>query len=194
MTITTAKTLQKSKHSFCIPAHIRRWLRAGKSGLGGTTLTLRSSEASRERRLKTNWNCYVLMSATLVRLLLRVCWRFTVSNGGVYLNSLGIGAIAGANRLSVGGGSSNFGGNVSFQASTTFNHEILGNSRGRIYQQGNANFSLNFIIISIISTNEQNFSIQSNRNADPQASKIFLQLNDTAGITLNKAYHLQWNG
>ena len=110
-----------------------------------------------------------------------------LSNGGVYLNSLGIGAIAGANRLSVGGGSSNFGGNVSFQASTTFNNEILGNSRGRIYQQGNANFSLNFIIISIISTNEQNFSIQSNRNADPQASKIFLQLNDTAGITLNKA-------
>ena len=31
------------------------------------------------------------------------------------------------------------------------------------------------------------FSIQSNRNADPQASDLFLQLNDTAGITLNKA-------
>ena len=48
---------------------------------------------------------------------------------------------AGANRLSVGGGNSNFGGNVSFQSSTTFNNEILVNSRGRIYQQGNANFS-----------------------------------------------------
>ena len=87
----------------------------------------------------------------------------TVSNGGVYLNN------------------SNFGGNVSFQASTTFNNEILVNSRGRIYQQGNANFSLNFI-----STNEQKFSIQSNRNADPQSSEIFLQLNDVAGITLSK--------
>ena len=105
----------------------------------------------------------------------------TVSNGGVYLNNLGIGVIAGANRLSVGGGNSNFGGNVSFQTSTTFNSEILVNSRGRIYQQGNANFSLNFI-----STNEQNFSIQSNRNADPQSSEIYLQLNDVAGITLNK--------
>ena len=106
----------------------------------------------------------------------------TASNAGVYLNNLGIGVIAGANRLSVGGGNSNFGGNVSFQASTTFNNEILIHSRGRIYQQGNANFSLNFI-----STNEQNnFSIQSNRNADPQSSEIYLQLNDVAGITLNK--------
>ena len=106
----------------------------------------------------------------------------TASNAGVYLNNLGVGVIAGANRLSVGGGNSNFGGNVSFQASTAFNNEILIHSRGRIYQQGNANFSLNFI-----STNEQNnFSIQSNRNADPQSSEIYLQLNDVAGITLNK--------
>ena len=105
----------------------------------------------------------------------------TVSNGGVYLHNLGIGVIAGANRLSVGGGNSNFGGNASFQASTTFNNEILVNSRGRICQQGNANFSLNFI-----STNEQNFSIQSNTNADPQSSEIYLQLNDVAGITLGK--------
>ena len=65
----------------------------------------------------------------------------TVSNGGVDLHNLGIGVIAGANRLSVGGGNSNFGGNVSFQSSTTFNNEILVNSRGRIYQQGHANFS-----------------------------------------------------
>ena len=64
----------------------------------------------------------------------------------------------------------------------TFNNNILINSRGRKYQQSNANFSLNFI-----STNEQNFSIQSNRSADPQASEIFVNLNDSAGITLNKA-------
>ena len=30
-------------------------------------------------------------------------------------------------------------------------------------------------------------SLQSNRNADPQASEIVLQLNNSAGITLNKA-------
>ena len=40
--------------------------------------------------------------------------------------------------------------------------------------------------MNFISTIEQNFSIQSNRSADPQASEIYLQLNDVAGITLNK--------
>ena len=107
------------------------------------------------------------------------------AGGAVYCNNLGIGAIArGATRLNVaGGGSSNFSGNCLFDGSdNTFNNNILINSRGRIYQQANANFSLNFI-----STIEQNFSIQSNRSADPQVSEIFINLNDSAGITLNKA-------
>ena len=106
------------------------------------------------------------------------------AGGAVYCNNLGIGAIAGgATRLNVaGGGSSNFSGNCLFNGTdNTFNNNILINSRGRIYQQSNANFSLNFI-----STIEQNFSIQSNRSADPQSSEIYLQLNDVAGITLNK--------
>ena len=107
------------------------------------------------------------------------------AGGAVYCNNLGIGAIAGgATRLNVaGGGSANFSGDCNFNGSNnTFNNNVLINSRGRIYQQSNANFSLNFI-----STIEQNFSIQSNRSADPQASEIFINLNDTAGITLNKA-------
>ena len=47
----------------------------------------------------------------------------TVSNGGVYMNNLGIGAIAGSNRLNVaGGGNSNFGGNSIFNGNdNTFN-------------------------------------------------------------------------
>ena len=102
----------------------------------------------------------------------------TVSNGGVYCLNLGIGEIAGANRLSVGCGNSNFGGTVSFQGAATFNNSILVSGGGRICQQGNANNSLN-----VISTTEQNFSLQGNRNADPQASEIFLQLNNSAGIT-----------
>ena len=84
------------------------------------------------------------------------------AGGAVYCNNLGIGAIAGgATRLNVaGGGSSNCSGNCLFNGSdNTFNNNILINSRGRIYQQSNANFSLNFI-----STKEQNFSIQSNRS------------------------------
>ena len=106
------------------------------------------------------------------------------AGGAVYCNNLGIGAIAGgATRLNVaGGGSSNFSGDCSFNGSNnTFNNNILISSRGRIYQQANANFSLNHI-----ATIEQNFCIQSNRSADPTSSDIFINLNDTNGITLNK--------
>ena len=106
------------------------------------------------------------------------------AGGAVYCNNLGIGAIAGgATRLNVaGGGSANFSGDCSFNGSNnTFQNNILISSRGRIYQQANANFSLNHI-----ATIEQNFCIQSNRSADPTSSDIFINLNDVAGITLNK--------
>ena len=106
----------------------------------------------------------------------------TVANAGVYCLNLGIGVIAGSNRLSVGGGNSNFGGTSSFQAASTFNNSILVSGGGRIYQQANANNSLN-----IISLTEQNFSLQSNRNTDPTQSDIYINLNNTNGITMNKA-------
>ena len=106
----------------------------------------------------------------------------TIANAGVYCLNLGIGVIAGANRLSVGGGNSNFGGSCSFQGASTFNNSILISGGGRIYQQGNANNSLN-----IISLTEQNFSLQSNRNTDPTQSDIYINLNTSNGITLNKA-------
>ena len=105
----------------------------------------------------------------------------TVANAGVYCLNLGIGVIAGSNRLSVGGGNSNFGGTSSFQGASTFNNSILVSGGGRIYQQSNANNSLN-----IISLTEQKFSLQSNRNADPTQSDIFINLNNTNGITMNK--------
>ena len=106
------------------------------------------------------------------------------AGGAVYYNNLGIGAIAGgATRLNVaGGGSSNFSGNCLFGGSdNTFNNNILINSRGRIYQGAGPNFPLNFI-----STIDQNFCIQSNRSADPTSSDIFINLNNTAGIAMNK--------
>ena len=108
----------------------------------------------------------------------------TVANAGVYCLNLGIGVIAGSNRLSVGGGNANFGGTSSFQAASTFNNSILVSGGGRIYQQANANNSLN-----IISLTEQNFSLQSNRNADPSQSDIYIyiNLNTSNGITLNKS-------
>ena len=105
----------------------------------------------------------------------------TIANAGVYCLNLGIGVIAGANRLSVGGGNSNFGGTSSFQGASTFNNSILVSGGGRIYQQANANNSLN-----IISLTEQNFSLQSNRNNDPTQSDIYINLNTSNGITMNK--------
>ena len=107
------------------------------------------------------------------------------AGGAVYCNNLGVGAIAGgATRLNVaGGGTSNFSGNCLFNGTdNTFGQNILINSRGRIYQGASPNFPLNFI-----STIDQNFCIQSNRSADPTASDIYINLNDTAGITMNKA-------
>ena len=105
----------------------------------------------------------------------------TANGNGVYCLSLGIGAIQGANKLNVSGGNANFGGTSSSQNTSTFNGDIYVNSSGRIFQRADANNSLN-----IISTEEINFSLQP-RTIDPTTGTIALQLNDTNGITLNRA-------
>ena len=105
----------------------------------------------------------------------------TANGNGCYCLSLGIGAIAGGNKLNVAG-NSNFGGLTAFQNTSTFNNNIHINSSGRLFQRADANNSLN-----IISTNEINFSLQSNRSTDPTTGTIALQLHDTNGITINRA-------
>ena len=106
----------------------------------------------------------------------------TANGNGVYCLSLGIGVIQGANKLNVSGGNANFGGTSSFQNISTFNSDIYVNNSGRIFQRSDANNSLN-----VISTEEINFSLQSNRTTDPTTATIALQLNDTNGITINRA-------
>ena len=106
----------------------------------------------------------------------------TANGNGVYCLSLGIGVIQGSNKLNVSGGNSNFGGTASFQNTSPFNGDIYVNNSGRIFQRADANNSLN-----VISTEEINFSLQSNRTTDPTTATIALQLNDTNGITLNRA-------
>ena len=107
----------------------------------------------------------------------------TADGNGCYCLSLGIGAIQGANKLNVSGGNSNFGGTATFQNTSTFDADINVNNSGRIFQRADANSSLN-----VISTNEINFSLQSNRADDPTTGSIALQLNDNpAGITMNRA-------
>ena len=105
----------------------------------------------------------------------------TANGNGVYCLSLGIGVIQGANKLNVSGGNANFGGTSSFQNISRFNSDIYVNNSGRIFQRADANNSLN-----VISTEEINFSLQSNRTTDPTTATIALQLNDTNGITLNR--------
>ena len=106
----------------------------------------------------------------------------TANGNGVYCLSLGIGVIQGSNKLNVSGGNANFGSTASFQSTSTFNGDIYVNNSGRIFQRADANNSLN-----VISTEEINFSLQSNRTTDPTTGTIALQLNDTNGITLNRA-------
>ena len=96
--------------------------------------------------------------------------------------NVGIGVIQGSNKLNVSGGNANFGSTASFQSTSTFNGDIYVNNSGRIFQRADANNSLN-----VISTEEIHFSLQSNRTTDPTTATIALQLNDTNGITLNRA-------
>ena len=79
------------------------------------------------------------------------------------------------------GGISNFN-----QARVENNLELLGeqiiNTNARIFQRADAFNSLN-----VISTAQINFSLQSDRTTDPTTGTIALQLDDTNGITINRA-------
>ena len=79
------------------------------------------------------------------------------------------------------GGVSNF--NESrVENDATFLGQQLLSTNGRIFQRADVNNSLN-----VISTEEINFSLQSDRTTDPTTGTIALQLNDTNGITINRA-------
>ena len=79
------------------------------------------------------------------------------------------------------GGISNFN-----QARVENNLEVLGeqllNTNARIFQRADAFNSLN-----VITTAQMNFSLQSDRTTDPTTGTIALQLDDTNGITINRA-------
>ena len=66
------------------------------------------------------------------------------------------------------------------------NLTVVGNywvdTNGRIFQRADASNSLN-----IVSTGQINFSLQTDRATDPTTGTIALQLDDTNGITINRA-------
>ena len=79
------------------------------------------------------------------------------------------------------GGISNFN-----QARVENGLEVLGeqllNTNARIFQRADAFNSLN-----VVTTSQLNFSLQSDRTTDPTTGTIALQLDDTNGITINRA-------
>ena len=79
------------------------------------------------------------------------------------------------------GGISNFN-ETRVENDATFLGQQLLSTNARIFQRSDANNSLN-----VISTEEINFSLQADRTTDPTTGTIALQLNDTNGITLNRA-------
>ena len=103
-------------------------------------------------------------------------------SNAVRCNKLGIGANAVVDVLNVNGGNSNFSSTVRFNGATTFNNELLIWNNSKLYRRADANNSLN-----LITNDEINFSFQPNRATDPTTSSIALQLNDTNGITINRA-------
>ena len=79
------------------------------------------------------------------------------------------------------GGISNFN-ETRVENDATFLGQQFLSTDGRIFQRADVNNSLN-----VISTEEINFSLQSDRTTDPTTGTIALQLNDTNGMTINRA-------
>ena len=94
---------------------------------------------------------------------------------------MGIGANPQLGFHLVVGGTSKFGWVIVNQ-----NMTVVGNywvdTNGRIFQRADASNSLN-----IVSTGQINFSLQTDRAADRTTGTIALQLDDTNGITINRA-------
>ena len=102
---------------------------------------------------------------------------------GVRCAKLGIGASPSTDTFKCIGGNAYFNCTVRFDQIPTFNSSIYVSNSGRIFQRIDAINSLD-----VISTTEEiNFSLQPNRTTDPTTGTIALQLNDTNGITLNRA-------
>ena len=79
------------------------------------------------------------------------------------------------------GGTSQFGWVRINQNSTAVGNYWV-DTNGRIFQRADASNSLN-----VVSTGQINFSLQSDRATDPTTGIIALQLDDTNGISINRA-------
>ena len=101
--------------------------------------------------------------------------------GSTTTATVGIGRQYNASYHLTVGGTSNFN-ETRVENDATFLGQQLLSTDARIFQRADVNNSLN-----VISTEEINFSLQTDRTTDPTTGTICLQLNDTNGITLNRA-------
>ena len=101
--------------------------------------------------------------------------------GSTTTATVGIGRQYNASYHLTVGGTSNFN-ETRVENDATFLGQQLLSTNGRIFQSADANNSLN-----VISTEEINFGLQTDRTTDPTTGTIALQLNDTNGITINRA-------
>ena len=94
---------------------------------------------------------------------------------------VGIGTAPNASYFLNVGGTSNLN-----EARIANNLEVIGeqllNTNARMFQRADAFNSLN-----VITTSQMNFSLQSDRTTDPTTGTIALQLDDTNGVTINRA-------
>ena len=94
---------------------------------------------------------------------------------------MGVGTAPNASYFLNVGGTSNFN-DVRIATNLNLLGEQLLNTNARIFQRADAFNSLN-----VITTAQMNFSLQSDRTTDPTTGTIALQLDDTNGITINRA-------
>ena len=94
---------------------------------------------------------------------------------------MGVGTAPNASYFLNAGGLSNFN-----EARVENNLQLLGeqliNTNARLFQRADAFHSLN-----VITTAQMNFSLQADRTTDPTTGTIALPLDDTNGITINRA-------
>ena len=101
--------------------------------------------------------------------------------GSTTTATVGIGRQYNASYHLTVGGTSNFN-ETRVESDATFLGQQLLSTNGRIFQRADVNNSL-----YVIPTEEINFSLQTDRTTDPTTGTIALQLNDTNGITINRA-------
>ena len=94
---------------------------------------------------------------------------------------MGVGTAPNASYFLNVGGTSNFNEARISNKLNVFGEQLL-NTDCRVFQRTDAFNSLN-----IITTEQMNFSLQSDRTTDPTTGTIALQLDDTNGITINRA-------